>query len=36
MSSTGSAETNLSVGWGWVENSAILSEMDFAKVGLVV
>ena len=36
MSSTGSAGADLLVGWGCVENSAIVSRMDCAKVGFVV
>jgi hypothetical protein len=36
VSSTGSAGADLLVGWGCVENSAIVSRMDCAKVGLVV
>ena len=36
VSSTGSAGADLLVGWGFVENSAIVFVMDYAKVGLVV
>ena len=33
VSSTGSAGADLLVGWGFVENSAIVFVMDCAKVG---
>ena len=36
VSSTGSAGADLLVGWGFVENSAIVFVMDCAKVGFVV
>ena len=36
VSSTGRVGADLLVGWGCVENSAIVFMMDCAKVGLVV